>query len=631
MDKVLDVILTALEVVYGRPWIALCVLLFMFAIAGVIIVLAHRRIAPFMAASEARISALKTGLGSSGDVGAERLAFGDSYLEVSTTLASTKDGGGSLAQAWRDFSETIIDESSSPIRSTTRPIIYYRSATPRFDGLIFASNTFVAIGLILTFVGLVVALHTAGPSMAGNVEQAKGALTLLLTVASSKFLTSIGGIGASLWLRFAEDGLSRRVKRQTNQICALLERGIIHVAPQRLIAEQLDVMKEQRDQLLSFNTDVAMQLSDRIGVKFQQAIAPVTASLAVLNDNMTSMSQGLGQGAAKAIEEASGGELRALGQTLATLGEHLESLGARVGESGEDAANQIRAAGADFSRAAADIREAFERLTSEVDGVGGKLAEQSEAAAKVQGKAMERILENMQESQTRSAATMSEAVKALQAAGAEAAATLQKEVGAALAEGVAESQRTFRVALDESGEALRGAASGLAKAVADAADQIERTGAGFNRSGEHAARTAEALAEVTGEARSVASSIANAGEGFARAAAPVAQALQAISEAAGRIAGSIESGRELGSDALQGLKQLAEGIRETQSAAETAWRDYRARFEGVDKALEATATKLGETLGDSFKGFSDFARTFDTELGSAVSKLSNAQIGRAHV
>ncbi len=623
MDQVLNAILDGLDFLYGRPWIAFCVLIAMFIWAGVLILLSHRQVAPYLRAAAQRVVALKSALGDSEDSVAQRQAFAENYLEAATALNHEKPGAESLVLAWHEFHETILDEGATPIRTTARPGPYFQRAAPRFMNLVFASNAFVAAGLILTFIGLVVALHTASGNM-GDADKAKTALTALLSVASAKFLTSIGGIGSSLWLRFAEQGLSRKVGRQTQAISAALDRGLVHISSPRLVAEQLEVLKEQRDQLKFFNTDVAMQLSERIGVQFQQAIAPVTASLSQLNDNMTSMSQGLGQGAAKAVEEASGGELRALGQTLATLGERLDSLSAAVGSSGEDAARQIRVAGADFAQAASDIREAFDRLAGQVDGMGGKLAEQGDAAARAHGDALQRVLDGLEQTQSRSAETMADAVRALQDAGAKAAETMQREVTEALASGVAESQRTFRTALDESGEALRGTAGELARAVGDAAGQIERAGAGFTRSGESAARTAEAMDNVTGQAKVVAISIGDAAKGFATAAAPVAQAAQSINEAAGRMVRSVEAGGAANVEVLQALRTLADGIRETQEAAETAWRDYRGRFEGVDKSLALTTSKLGETLGDSFEEFRKFAQGFDSEMAGAVSKLGNA-------
>lgn len=605
----LTLILKPLEFVYSADWVApFIVLPAMLMVAGFLHFEAVQRTKPFLAAAKSRVRSLASALGDDPDPVAERSAFSANFIEVSAALNEEQPGALPLVQAWREFHESLIDETATPIRNSVRPNSFFGRAAPRQNKLVFSSNVFVGVGLILTFLGLIVALRTAATGMDGDTNTAKEALRQLLVVAGAKFFTSIAGLLASLWLRFVEHQLTRQVNAELDTICGLLERGLLYIPPQRLAAEQLEVLKEQRDELKTFNTDLAFQ----IGERFQQAIAPVAVSLTQLNNNFESMSQGIGQGAAKAIEEASGGELRALGQTLATLGERLDTLGASVGASGDDAARQIRAAGEDFAKAAADIRDAFGQLVGQVDGIGDKLVEQGEAAAKAQ-----------EEAQTRSVETMAEAVRALQEAGASAAATMQREVTAALAAGVAESQQTLRLAVEESGEGLRAASGELARAVAEAANQVDRAAGGFERSGESASQTADAMANVTGNARTLATTLGDAAKGLAVAADPVAKAAAAVNEAAGRIARSVEAQQSAGGEALAGLNSLADGIRETQSAAEEAWLEYRARFEGVDKSLEQAALKLGQTLGDSLDEFRKFAQQTDRELASAMGKLSN--------
>ena len=736
LNSILRAMLSAVGLVYSIPWVAPFVLLPILLLAAAYLVLrAQGRTKPFIYAARARVVALRAALGDDPDPVAERAAFSRNYPDVESALNATGPGSEGLVPAWREFHETLIDETSSPIRNTNRPSAYFQRAAPRQTDLVFWSNVFVGVGLILTFFGLVVALNTAAQGMQGDVAHSKEALTQLLVVAGAKFFTSIAGLLASLMLRFAEHRLSRATYAQTEEICALLERGMLYIPPQRLASEQLDVLREQRDELKTFNSDLALQIGERVGAQFQQVMAPVNASLATLNDSMNMMSEGMGQSAAKAIAEASGGELRALGQTLGALGERLDTLSATVGSSGDEAARQIRAAGEDFARAAADIRAAFQTLVERVDGLGAKLADQGDAAAKVQEQALSRLQEGILETLNRSnealveavtalrsaggeaaeamqrelgtalaagvaesqrtfravieesgeglkatsvglsqagagmrtafegltkrvddlgekltlnneaaaaaqsdtlqrmlhaletaeaqsKRSMTEAVKALQDAGSEATITLQREVGAALTSGVAESLRAFRSAMEEAGEGLRATSAGLARAVGEAAERVEQAGAGFQRSGEGAARTAEAMEGVAGQARAVGNALQDSAKGFTAAAAPVALAVQSVNEAAGRITRALESGGASQEEALRRITMLADGIRETQSAAERAWQDYRVRFEGVDEALESVTVKLGQTLGDSFVEFRRFAVETDKSLGDAVSKLA---------
>jgi methyl-accepting chemotaxis protein len=538
-------------------------------------------------------------------------------------MAGDREGAHGLKLAWREFQESMIDESAAPIRNTNRPGAFFNRAAPKLTVLTFASNIFVGAGLILTFLGLIVALNTAAQNMGQDISAAKQSLEHLLTVAGAKFFTSVAGLGASIWLRFTEYNLSKKIRHDTDLICELLERGLLYVSPQRLAVEQLSVLREQRDELKFFNTDVALQLSERIGAEFTHAIAPVAASITALSDNMASVTQGIGAGAREAIEKVSGDELRGLSETLGDLRAKLDTIGQSVGNSGDDAARQIRLAGEDFASAASDIREAFDRLTGQVDGIGTRMSEQGEAANAAQQRALADIMAGIENAQSLSNDMLSNMLTTLQKAGADAAGKMQEEVSAALKNGVEASGETFRKAIDESSGELRNTTKQLSDAVGEAAQQVERASKGFSQSGEKALQTAEATRTVTDNARDVASSMGEAAQGFATAAGPVAEAARAVNQAASKIAQTVEMDRAADAAALNEMRALAESIRGTQDAAEQAWRDYRARFEGVDRALSDATGNLAETLGDSLSQFRTFAQETDREMASAVGRLGN--------
>lgn len=624
MDRLLDIVLAGLGQVYFYRWFVPFVLMpIMLAIAGTIHIVAARRTRPFIAAARARAETLREALGDDPEPAAERAAFAREYLTIAAKMGEAAPRAQSLIQAWREFQESIIDESASMVRNTSRPSAFFLRIVPRQTTLTFASNVFVGVGLILTFLGLIVALNTAAHGMAGGgVADAQVALTGLLLVAGAKFFSSVAGLIASIWLRMAEHGLTRRATAPVEQICDLLERGLLYVPPQRLAVEQLEVLKEQRDQLKFFNTDVALQLTDRIGEQFRAAIEPMTRSLGDLNSNMTSVTQGIGAGAREAIEKVSGEQLRGLSDTLMSLRERLDDIGSKVGSSGSEAAEQIKAAGSEFSSAARVIRQAFDALTANVDGLGERLTKQGADAAIAQDEAVGRMRQNFEDAQARSAALMEQAVVALQAAGKAAAEEMQRELGNTLATGVARNEETFRKAIEESGSALRETSTELAQAIAGAASGIERAGTAFATSAANANRSADAMGEMVAHADRVSSSLRAASEGLSGATAPVVDAARSLGEAAGKIAGAVEQSGAAEQEAVREMRELAEGIRQTHAAAEAAWRDYRARFEGVDRAMAQTTEKLASTLGDSFAEFRRFAQDTDRELASAVAKLA---------
>lgn len=627
LDGLVIALLTPLDWVFGQRWVAPFVFApLMIGWAVILSLRARREIKPFISAADARSRALRDALGTETAPDAERRSFSDRYVEVATAFNRQEAGSENLVSAWREFTESIVDETETPIRNTSRPRIYFSGAVPSQEKIIFWSNTLLGLGLLLTFLGLISALDvslktiTAGSDTVGSggsdPASMQQSLTQLLEVASAKFFTSVAGVGASLILRSAAHDVRQKANEAIDGICKLLERGLLYVPPQRLAVEQLGELKEQSAQLKTFNTDFALQVSEKIGAQFQTALAPLKSS-------MDNLGKTIGQGAGEAVSQAAGGELRALGHTLTVLGEKLEALGSQVGASGDQAAEQIRAAGADFATAATDIRAAFDRLAGNVDGMGKSFREQNEAAAKAQQDALADILAKISDAQKQSSDSVREAVKAIAAAGTRTGAALEKEVTKALADGVKGSREALGKALEESGETLRGVSAGLAKAIGEAAAQVERAQLGFEKSGDSAARTAEVMTGVTSSASSVASALSGAADGFAKAAAPVAEAARSVGEAATRVSRSIEAGREMDAQALDALKTLAEEMRATQEAAEGAWQDYRARFEGVDRALAGAVEKMGETVGGSLDQFRSFAQDFDMQLAGAVTKLSS--------
>ena len=641
MDRLLDGLIGLLGLVYSHPWVAPFVLApIMFAGAAFVYVQARVRTRPFLRGADARVRALKAALGQERDAVSERAAFSRNFGDVAAAMEAGGARLEALVQAWREFEEQIIDETASPIRNTSRPDPFLRRAAPKQTALVFWSNAFVAIGLILTFLGLIFALSTAAKGMqGGDVGVAQAALKGLLVVAGAKFFTSVGGLAASLALRFAEHGLTRAVVKRTDEMCCLLERGLLYVPPQKLAVEQLEELREQSRELKTFNADLALQIGERVGAQFHQAMAPVAASLDTLNGGIASMSEGLreglGQGAAEAVSAAASGELRALGETLNLLRQQLESLGGHVGASGEDAARQIRLAGSDFREAADAIRAAFAQLAGQVDGLGVRMVEQGEAAQRSQSEALERALSRLEDAQARSAESLSGAIGALSDAGRAAASGLQHELGSTLARGVQEAEATFRhavedsqtrfrQAVEESGEGLRSASAGLASSVGEASGRVIEAASLFQRGGEGARVAAEAMGGVANRARQAAVSLGDAASDISSAASPVAQSAQAMTAAADRLTRAQEAGREAEADALAQVRALADGMREAHASAEGVWSQYQGRFQNVDQSLANAVKILSETLGESLGQYRAFAHDVDGKLAEAVGKMGSS-------
>lgn len=642
---------------------------------------AWSRSRPWSMAAKRRIEAIEAALGRDKDPLAERLAFAEKFPDVSRVLT----GGDSqdLQRAWHEYHETIVDETQNPIRNTARPLAYFSRAVPNLRFLAFWSNIFVGAGLVLTFLGIVVALDTTAKGMqGGDVTQTKLALVSLLTIASAKFFASIAALISSLILRLIEGGMQRRIRTLTTKLCDLLERGLLYVSPQLLAAHQLDELKRQSAQLERFNADLAITIGEQVGNRFNTAVAPLATSLVALNDHIVNMSEnlreGLGQGAADAVQAAASGELRALGQTLQGLQAKFETVREGVDQSGSDVARQIRAAGLDFAEAAAQIRQAFESLRSHIEGLGQSLTEQSEVALVRQTEAVEQaakaiantqteaerrtlnVLDEIGEAGRRSAGHIErelattfgsarEIFEALQrdigalgeslTAKSEAAISRQSEMMDATAQTVADAQvrasDALATALEKLGEAGQRTAeqahADIQRSLHTAAEEVRNTLAiSASENATVFAESGRAVAQAVNDAASRIAALASAIERSERGAASTAQSFQATTDSAKILAGTMDHAAQQFGNAAAPFGRAAGSM---QDSAEAIARTIHEAMDTRSAALEEVrvlSSGLQDTnhaAGEAWRNYKDRFAGLDEDLKSTLELMTQMLSG----
>jgi hypothetical protein len=104
------------------------------------------------------------------------------------------------------------------------------------------ANIMVAIGLVITFMGIVAALTEATSAMGGGGAAMQGALINLLTIAATKFWTSIAGVLASIILRLVARRRRHAIEAQEAHFFALLDGCVRFAPPEKVMLEQLTVL-----------------------------------------------------------------------------------------------------------------------------------------------------------------------------------------------------------------------------------------------------------------------------------------------------------------------------------------------------------------------------------------------------
>ncbi len=148
-----------------------------------------------------------------------------SWTAVDAEVARCLARHNLLVTPWAALSADIDSSGKYP----SRPFAAYVAESPltgqheRSSLMQALPGYYISVGLLLTFLGLVVALYFAARGFrTGDVNEARQAIVQLLNASSFKFLTSVAALAASLlvsiYFRFAQGRVVRAGVRLTQRL-----------------------------------------------------------------------------------------------------------------------------------------------------------------------------------------------------------------------------------------------------------------------------------------------------------------------------------------------------------------------------------------------------------------------------
>lgn len=549
----------------------------------------------------------------------DRLGFAKAY---ETTVYPKLLRHPLIGHAWREFDETLLKgevEKGGVIGNTVRPqsFINYGLVRERLMGLKMIGSIpgyFVGIGLLLTFTGIVLALHKASEAttaslISNDTPAMMTAMTDLLGVASFKFATSIAGLGVSIILALLFKMIVIGIEASFAPFCEQVEAQLRYTAPQSIAAEINETAKEQSAQLKEINSDrffsrMGEQFAPQVAGALESAIAPMTQSIDDAMKAMSSQSQtGVGdmiERFSSTVQGSAGTELKQLGETLAKMHTTLETTQKGLHGTGEEFATRM-------SEAANALRETFDRANTKLDSDLGSAA--SGASAKVED-AMGRVMERLE-------GQVGTLMAGLAAFGTSNAANLDDTVSK-----VATAQQA---AVDHiasaSSEAAKALEAGLGEALGRVAAEIERFAVAM-RSGETAlAQQATAIEAATEQTRQVAGSFTQTASDVRTASVPLLQAGDRIAKTSEQMGISIEraaSSLEIGNAATTALAASLTG---QLSDLREIWESYKTHFDRVDESLGRAVEHLGQASDGQLQTIKRYATEMNSDLATVMNSF----------
>ncbi len=197
-----------------------------------------------------------------------------------------------LGHAWKAFEDSLLT-GGAPLRTTQRPQNFFNTAMLRekLIGLKIMPATpsyFVGAGLLLTFIGLLIALYKAAEGMqavqlatgGAGAAATQAALRELTQAATFQFATSIAGLSSSIILAFAFRLYTIRMEVSLRDFCEAVESKLSYLSSQSVSIEMRDSLAElekiHSEQFLArFGEEVASALEPAVDEAVKQAMDAV--------------------------------------------------------------------------------------------------------------------------------------------------------------------------------------------------------------------------------------------------------------------------------------------------------------------------------------------------------------------
>lgn len=546
--------------------------------------------------------------------------FADGIEAISARLARN----GLVGDAWPKFRDTTY-ERDGVVHSTVRPQVFINvaDARERLFGLKMMPaipGFFVGTGLLLTFIGLLLALHkAAGATDARSAAEMTGSLNALLKAATFKFATSIAGLGASLLLSLVFRAYQIWIEQAFHAFCHAVETRLTHYPAQKAALETIEILKEQRDELKEINSDrfftrLGDSVAGNIGTAVGAAMAPVTQRLDTAIAQVVDTSRdGVDELLGRFTESLRGGAGAELGEMARTLGETraaLESIRHDLTGSGSDFARRLNEAAENMARV---VEQASRDLGGSASGAAGSVeATMAAVTDRLQGQ-MTGVAEALAAIQT-SMIEQGQAGARRAAEAADAAAEISRQASVEAAAITSEAAR-------ETVEAIRsgvGAVIGsLREDIARLSDTLRSVGTAF------ASQTAE-INGVAGRSREAAEAFGRVASDVRTASQPLLAQGERIATSTERMAGAVTASATTLTTTTEAARLVADALTAHFARIDLTWKDYEARFKGVDEDFGRAADRFHEEVSRHQEAMRSFIGDVDQHTKSIAASLGGA-------
>lgn len=205
----------------------------------------------------------------------------DQRFEALRSLGDALRSAQMFLSAWALFQSDFAASARIP----NHPFRYFAASDPdaeATDNRGFMSalpGYFTSVGLILTFLGLVIALYFAAKGFrSGNMDEARQSILQLLNASAFKFITSVAALGCSLFISVFHRFVQSRIRYESVRTIATIDAYIAAWRDVEMLT--LGPIKIAAAQDMSVNMQAMLDALAKLTAEMQHLAARIPAATA---------------------------------------------------------------------------------------------------------------------------------------------------------------------------------------------------------------------------------------------------------------------------------------------------------------------------------------------------------------
>jgi len=578
-----------------------------------------------------------------------------------------------MGHAWSEFEETLIppiedidDRNYHIYRNTKRPSEYFSVNSVHYYQIkaFIQPHTFVGLGLLFTFLGLVAALTETGQAFTNSsVDQIQAALQSLLKVAGTKFWASVGGLFTSIVVGAVLHTINSSIRKQLHIICNLLEERLLYANHERIAVDQYGHAKRQTRRLEEMSTEITLALGDRISSAIGELPSMLSHSLGEtmqpVTEELRNVTQNLGQDNHSALKEmadefaknvagSSQETFENVNGQLEKLVSTLEITASKLSGGGDELAQGLEGAISNINQTMLQISEQLKETTSEA---GQKFKSDAEYASTE----LKDVVMTIKEQQESSAEAISKLTKSLESVTDSTSQSINtlieksgSQLGQVVQDAVGQTSRVVSTALENIGSDVESrvraatvtaqeafvssfndlnsklgvTSEGLTHSITEWKQQLNTITQRFEAISGQLSTQVSAVSEVNKQVQVAGGSFAESAQVVRSATSPLAQVSTQLNEASRKMDSLLSNTLEITQKTTESFSETLTSMAASVSGLEEAWESNGKHLKNVDSELEEAFRQITNHMSSSLDQLGNFAKELDKGLSVSLEQLS---------